>query len=302
MEKPNVGGQAVIEGVMMRNGDRYATAIRTPQKEIIIDKRDYVSLTKKYKLLGLPVIRGAVAFLESMVVGMKILTFSAEFFEVEGEAEVKKTKLDNWLENRFGDKLNDFAIILSVILAMTFSLGLFIFIPATLSQLLRDVLPNARWMNLIDGLVRIAILLLYIVLISKLKDIQRVFQYHGAEHKTIHCYESDKPLTVENVKQMSRLHKRCGTNFIFIVVAISVVVLTVINVQTYALRLAVRLLCLPLIAGISYEVLKFFGRTDSKLVDFLTYPGLMLQKITTSEPDDSQIEVAIAALEASLAQ
>ncbi len=298
MPKPNVGGQAVIEGVMMKNGSLYATAIRKPDKDILIDKRKYVSLTERHKLLGLPFVRGAVAFLESMIIGMKILTFSAEFFEVDEEEQ--PSKLDLWLEKKFGDKVENAVIAISVVLAMLFALGLFLFLPATLSQLMRDVLPSGRWMNLADGIIRIAILLIYLVAISRLKDIQRVFQYHGAEHKTIHCYECDEPLTVENVRRMSRLHKRCGTNFIFIVVAISVIVLTVINVQTYLLRLAVRLLCLPIIAGISYEVLKLFGRKDSGLVDILTYPGLMLQKITTSEPDDAQIEIAIAALNASL--
>lgn len=298
MSKPNVGGQAVIEGIMMRNGSTYATAIRKPDKEILLDKRTYVSLTERSRLLGLPFIRGAVAFMESMVIGMKILTFSAEFFETDEEEQ--KSKIDLWLEKTFGDKVDNVIIGISIVLAMLFALGLFLLLPATLSQFMRNLLPSGRWMNLMDGLIRIAILLVYLVAISKLKDIQRVFQYHGAEHKTIHCYESGEPLTVENVRKMSRLHKRCGTNFIFIVVAISVIVLTIINVQTYVLRLVVRLLALPAIAGISYEVLKFFGRSDSGLVDILTYPGLMLQKITTSEPDDGQIEIAITALNASL--
>lgn len=299
MKKIDVGGQAVIEGVMMKNKDTYAVAIRKPNKEIVIDKREYKSFTKRYKVLGLPILRGVVAFIESLVMGMKILTYSAEFFEVEGEQE--SSKFEKSLENKFGEKkMNDILIGISVIFAIIFSVALFILVPLGLSQLLKPYLATATMVNLVDGLIRVIILLGYITLISRMKDIQRVFQYHGAEHKSIHCLEHEEELTVENVRKQSRLHKRCGTNFILIVVIISVIVLTLFNVETFLLRLGIRLLLLPVIAGLAYEVIKLLGKYDSKLGDIVSMPGLWLQKITTSEPDDEQIEVGIQALKAAL--
>lgn len=295
MKKVNVGGQAVIEGVMMKKDDTYAVAVRKPDDEIIIDKRDYVSFSKRNKFLGLPIIRGAVAFIESLVMGMKILTFSAEFFDVD--EDVKQSKFEEKMEKRFGKKrVNDILIGFSVIVATLFSIGLFILLPLGLSQLLKPYLASTRLINLIDGIIRIVILLGYITSISFMKDIQRVFQYHGAEHKSIHCLENEEPLTVENVRKQSRLHKRCGTNFLLIVVLISVLILTLFNVETFLLRLIVRLLLLPFIAGISYEVIKLLGKTESQIADIVSLPGLLLQKLTTKEPDDKQIEVAIAAL------
>lgn len=293
MAKTTIGGQAVIEGVMMRNGEKYATAIRKQDKEIVLDKREYKSLTKKWKIFGLPLIRGGMIFIESMVVGMKILTFSADFFEIEDD---KPSKFEKFLEEKFGDKMNDIIIGISMVFAMAISIGLFFILPALLSQLLSPVFEEgSRWMNFFDGIIRIIILLGYILLISRVKDVQRVFEYHGAEHKTINCFESDVELTVENVMKSSRFHKRCGTNFIFIIVAVSIIVLTLINVQTLWLRIGVRLLCLPLISGISYELLKIFGKYDNGFVSIFSAPGMALQKITTSEPDEEEVEIAILA-------
>lgn len=298
--RASIGGQAVIEGVMMRNDEKYATAVRTPDKEIVLDKREYKSFTKRFPLLNLPIVRGGVVFIESMVMGMKILTFSADFFEVEGEEEAP-SKFDQFLEEKFGDKMNDIVIGIAVVLAMALSIGLFFILPALISQLLGPLFPaGSRWMNLVDGLIRIVILLIYILAISKMKDIQRVFEYHGAEHKTINCFESGDDVTVENVLKHSRFHKRCGTNFIFIVVAVSIVVLTIINVQTLWLRVGVRLLTLPLIAGISFELLKIFGRYDNGFVSVFAAPGMALQRITTSEPDAEQVEIAITSFMAVL--
>jgi uncharacterized protein YqhQ len=297
MKKTNIGGQAVIEGVMMRNQDKYAVAVRKPDNEIVIENKEYISYSKRYKILGLPFIRGVVNFAESLVIGMKILTFSAEFFEVEEE----QGKFEKKIEEKYGEeKLNNFIIGLSVVISVVFSIGLFIFIPLLLSQLLTPILNNTTLINLADGLIRLAILIGYMVAISFMKDIKRVFQYHGAEHKSIHCIENEEELTVENVRKQSRFHKRCGTNFIFIVVFISVIVLTLFNVQSFVLRLVLRLVLLPVIAGISYEVLKALGKKDSKLSDILSAPGLLLQKITTKEPDDDQIEVAICSVNAVL--
>lgn len=296
MGSVNIGGQAVIEGVMMKSKDKYAVAIRKPDSEIILEKKEYIGWATKHKILGVPLIRGAVAFVESMVLGTKILTFSAEFFEVEGESNTEKGKFDLWIEEKFGDKANDVVVGISVVLAMALAFLLFFLLPLGISQILRNQLSNGRIMNLVDGIVRVVILFLYIFLISKMKDIQRVFQYHCAEHKTIHCLENGLELTVENVMKQSRLHKRCGTSFLLYVVTISIIVLTIINVQTFWLRLLVRIICLPLIAGISYEVLKVMGRVDSPLTNFLSKPGLFLQKMTTRDPDAAQVEVAIAAL------
>jgi len=297
MKRVNIGGQAVIEGVMMKNGDDYAVAIRKPDQEIIIDKKQFVSFTKRYKILGLPIFRGMVAFLEAMVIGMKILTYSAEFFEVEEE----QSNFEKKMEAKYGKKKMDgFFIGLAVVIATLFSIGLFIILPLTVSQLLKPVLPNDRMVNLVDGLMRVVILLAYMALIRLMNDIKRVFQYHGAEHKTINCLEHEEELTVENVRKHSRYHKRCGTSFIFLVVLISVGVLTIFNVDTYILRLGVRLLLLPFIAGISYEIIKLLGRTDNKVSLFFSKPGMWLQQLTTIEPDDDQIEVAIASVRAVL--
>lgn len=299
-DKPSIGGQAVIEGVMMRNDDKYATAVRTPDKKIVLDKRDYKSFTKRHKVLNLPIVRGGIVFVESMVMGMKILTFSADFFEAEGEAEAP-SKFDQWLERKFGDKMNDVVIAIAVVFAMALSIGLFFILPAFISQLTRPLFPEgSRWMNLIDGVIRVIILLIYILAIARMKDIQRVFEYHGAEHKTINCFESGEALSVDNVMKASRFHKRCGTNFIFIVVAVSILVLTMINVQTLWLRVGVRLLTLPLIAGISYELLKLFGKFDNGFVSVFAAPGMALQRITTSEPSPDQVEVAITSFMAVL--
>lgn len=296
--KPNVGGQAVIEGVMMKNDDTYSVAVRKPDKEIVLKEESYVSLSKRYKFLGLPLVRGVIAFGESMIQGMKIITYSAEFFEVEGEEA--ESKFDKWIENTFKDKADTVLIGISVVLALLLSIGLFILLPLFLSEIVDYFVEQPQLKNLFDGLFRVVILFLYILLISKMKDIQRVFQYHGAEHKSIHCYENGLELTVENVRKQPRLHKRCGTSFLLYVVVISVFVLTIINAQDVVARLMIRLIMLPFIAGISYEVLKLIGNIDSKITDILSKPGLMLQKLTTREPDDDQIEVALVALKSAL--
>ncbi len=294
----NIGGQAVMEGVMMRNDFRYATAVRTGDKKIEMDKREYTSLTQRNFLAGLPIVRGGIVFLESLVMGVKILGYSADFFETE---EQEPSKFDKWLEEKLGDNFAKVAVAISVIVSLALSIGLFFFLPALISQYLSPLFSEStRLMNLIDGIIRIIILLLYMFGISFIKDIHRVFQYHGAEHKTINCYESGADVTVENVMKASRFHKRCGTNFVFIVVAVSIIVLVLINVDTLWLRIGVRLLTLPLIAGISYEILKLFGKYDNGMINILSFPGMMLQRITTKEPDESQVEVAITSFMAVL--
>jgi uncharacterized protein YqhQ len=234
-----------------------------------------------------------------MVVGMKILTFSAEFFEVE---DTEESKFDLWINKTFGDKADNILIGISIVLAMVMALGLFVLLPLGLSQLLKPILPVDWLVNFADGIIRVIVLLLYITVISRMKDIQRVFQYHGAEHKSINCYESGLELTVENAKVQTRMHKRCGTSFLLYVVVISVFVLTLINPTTLWMRFVVRIVLLPFIAGLSYEVLKLLGNSDSKVLDVFTKPGLMLQRMTTQEPDDEQLEVALAALKAVLVE
>ena len=293
-KRPSIGGQAVIEGVMMRNDEKYATAVRKPDQTIALDKREYKSYTKRYRFLNLPIVRGGIVFLESMVMGMQILSYSAEFFETEEEQAAEPSKFEQWLERRFGDNLTKVVIGISVVLAMFLSIGLFFILPATLTQWMAPYLPQgSRWMNFFDGILRVIILMLYLFAISRMNDIKRVFEYHGAEHKTINCYESGDEVTVENVMKHSRFHKRCGTNFIFIVMAVSIIVLVLIDVETYWMRIGVRLVTLPLIAGISYELLRIFGRFDNGFVGIFAAPGMALQRITTSEPDESQVEIAI---------
>ncbi|GMQ63925.1 MULTISPECIES: DUF1385 domain-containing protein [Vallitalea] len=296
MKPVDIGGQAVIEGVMMKNKNTYAVAVRKPDKEIIIDKREYTSFSEKVKLFKLPIFRGMLAFVESLIIGMKILTYSAEFFEVEDEKEKEPGKFDRFLTKVFGDKLDKVVVGFSVVLSIILAIGLFVLLPLGLSQLVKDKLPNESLINLVDGVIRVVIFLVYLKIISLMKDIQRVFQYHGAEHKSINCLEHEEELTVENIKKHSRYHKRCGTNFLLIVVLMSILVLMIIDVRTFWLRFAVRLLCLPLIAGLSYEIIKWLGRSESKLAAVIAKPGLWLQRLTTREPDGSQIEVAIASL------
>lgn len=301
MKKTDVGGQAIFEGVMMKNKDLYAIAVRKPDQEIILEKRTYKSFTKRVKFFGLPIIRGMVAFVESLIMGMKIISFSAEFFEVDGESE--PSKFEKKIEAKYGKKkLDGFIIALSMVLATILTIVLFVLLPLGISQIINKFIDSSRLINFVDGILRVVILISYILLISFVKDIQRVFQYHGAEHKSIHCYEKGEELTIENVRKQPRLHKRCGTNFLFIVVLISVLVMTVFSVETFAERLLVRFMVLPLVAGVSYEVLKILGRYDNKLTSFIAFPGLSLQKITTKEPDDLQIEVAIMALKGALEQ
>jgi len=291
-----IGGQAVIEGVMMRGPKDVAIAVRTPEGTITVDKKPVQSLGMKYKIFKLPILRGVVNFFESMVLGVKSLMFSAEFYDLEGEEEQPPSKFEKFVERLFGDKLQDALIYFSVFVSMIFAIGLFMLLPTVVVGFVKSFVQSHVVANISEGLVRIFIFLTYIILISNMKDIQRVFQYHGAEHKTIHCYENNEELTVENVKKYSRLHPRCGTSFLLIVMIVSIIVFSFVSWENVWIRLIYRLLLLPLVAGISYELLKFAGRSENKVVCVLRQPGMLLQKLTTREPDDSQIEVAIEAL------
>ena len=291
--KTSIGGQAIIEGVMMRGPKEYASAVRKPDGEIIVEKHEVSSIMKKYKFLNIFIIRGIIAFVESLVVGMKSLMFSAEFFDVEEEP----SKFDKWLDEKLGEKAKTFVIYLSVFISIFLCVGMFILLPALIAGIFFKNQGDTRvWFNLVDGIVKIGLLLGYIVLISKMQEIQRVFEYHGAEHKTIFCYEAGEELTVENVRKQSRLHPRCGTSFLLIVMVISIIVFSFFTASNVWIALLQRLLLIPLIAGVSYEIIKFVGKSENKFICIFNKPGMWFQRFTTREPDDSQIEVAIASL------
>lgn len=295
IHKTSIGGQAVIEGVMMRGPREMAIAVRKPDGEIEVDKKPVNVLAMRYKIFKLPIIRGVISFFESMVTGVRSLMYSAEFFDIEEE---QPSKFDQFLERKLGDKLKNVVIYSSVAFAVIFSVLLFFMLPAYVTGLLRKVIDNHTLIITLEGLVRILIFLAYLILVSRMEDIQRVFMYHGAEHKSIHCYEHGEELTVENVKQHTRLHPRCGTSFLLIVMIISIFVFLFIRSDNTILRLVYRLLLLPVVAGISYEIIKFAGRHDNKFTRAISKPGMLLQYMTTREPDDSQLEVAIASLKA----
>lgn len=289
----NIGGQAVIEGVMMRGKKIYALAVRNPEGGITVEKKEWGSVVKG-GLFKYPVFRGMAAFLDSLISGTKILMRSAE---IAGEdwAEEELSPFERYLQNKLGDKINDVLIYFSVALSLLLSVGLFFMLPVWLGNFFKTVVPV--WaLGVVEGLLRICIFLVYLLLISRMKEIKRVFQYHGAEHKTISCFESGQELTVENVKPCSRLHKRCGTSFLLFVMVISMVVFFFVRTDTLVLRLISRILLVPFVAGISYEVIRWAGRSDSKIVAIISYPGICLQKLTTAEPDEAQIETAIAAM------
>lgn len=296
MKSSNIGGQAVLEGIMMRHGDDYAVVVRKPDGEIFVQKEEYHSVIKWKALTKIPFIRGVFNFIDSMVLGIKTLMFSAEFYEDEEEVKsekelteeeiAKKEKQEKWMMNA--------TVAISVVIAV----AVFMVLPYFLSSLLKPLMPSYHLRTLVEGFVRIGIFILYIALISRMDDIQRTFMYHGAEHKCINCIEHGLPLTVDNVRISSRQHKRCGTSFLFFVLAISIILLMLIQVESPLMRVIVRIALIPVIAGISYEVLKLAGRSENPIINLLSRPGLAIQKLTTKEPDDSMIEVAIQAVEA----
>ena len=290
-----IGGQAVIEGVMMKNMDRYAVSVRKPNGKIETKVEECVSFAEKHPLFQLPVFRGMVNFLESMVIGMKTLNYSASFYEDEEEQTESRT--EQLLEKILGEKAEKIIIGIVLVFSLAISIGLFMILPYIASEALGKLIRNEYVILFMEGIIRIAIFLGYIVLISRMEDIKRVFMYHGAEHKTINCLEAGVPLTPENVDNFSRLHKRCGTSFIFIVMIISMVFFFFIRVDTIWLRIVLRLLFLPLVAGVSYEFIRLAGNSDHPLVQIFSKPGLALQRLTTKEPDHSMIEVAIASVE-----
>lgn len=293
MRKCEVGGQAVIEGVMMRGSKGQATAVRTPNKEIRIDFKKIVPITKKYKFLNVPFIRGIFVLVDSLITGINTLNYSASFFEDEDESE---SKFEIWLKNKFGERSNDLIIGATMILSFAIAIGLFVALPTAIASLFSYLNLHPIALNLIEAVIRMVILLGYMYSISKMEDIYRIFQYHGAEHKSIFCYEAEEELTVGNVKKFSRFHPRCGTNFLFLIMFVSILIFSFTGWGGFLERLILRILLIPVVSGITYELIKWLGKNDNKLAKIIAYPGLKLQELTTKEPDDDQIEVAIAAL------
>ena len=299
--RTSIGGQALIEGILMRGPGKQAIVVRSP--EGLVEKVEELTLVRdKYPILGLPVIRGAVTFVDSMVKGVKALMFSADYFPDEDLAE--PSKFDRWLEEKLGnEKMQKFITALAVILSLGLTILLFFLLPTFLAGLVDPFIKSVTVHNLIESVIKLIIFFAYLLLCSKQKDIYRVFQYHGAEHKTIFCYEAGLPLTVENVRIQPRHHPRCGTSFLFVVIFVSILVSSVVfgiwPITNAGLRTLVHLLLLPLVVGITYEFNRWVGRhvQDSKLAQFLTAPGLWMQNFTTNEPDDSMIECAIRSLE-----
>lgn len=293
MKKQSVGGQALIEGVMMQSKDKRAMAVRKSDGEIVIKKNKIKSWINEKNIDKVPFIRGSFILIETMIEGVKSLNFSSDFFlDEEDDA------FDRFMKKIFKDKANDVAICFSIILSLILSLGLFILVPTFIGGVFSNIIKNNILLNLVEGLARISILFLYIVLVSINKDIERVFQYHGAEHKSIYCYENDLELTVENARKFGRLHPRCGTNFLFIVMFTSIILFSFFGWPNPIVRIIMRIVCVPIVAGISYEIIRFLGKYNNKFTKIVAYPGMMLQKFTTKEPDDEQLEVALAALKA----
>jgi len=295
MKKTSIGGQALIEGLMMIGPENAAVAVRKPDGEIIVDKRP---LPKKTMASKIPVVRGSVGLFRQMVLGVKALMYSAEFVDLEDEGAEEPSKLDKFIEKLLGDKFKDAAIYFSVIVSIAFSVGLFILLPNVLAGLLKFNKNTAGGVisyNLFEGLIRIILFFGYLVLASLMKDIKRVWEYHGAEHKTIHCYENEEELTVENIKKYSTKHPRCGTSFMFLVMVISILVFSFLGWHGIWINILSRLLLIPVVAGLSYELLKFAGRSEWKIMKVVNAPGMLFQMLTTREPDDDQIKVAIEA-------
>lgn len=297
-----------MEGVMMRGPYKTAVAVRKPDKEITV-KVDENGTKTRPKICKLPIIRGCVSFVDSLVIGMKALMFSAEFADIEDDEDTEPSKFDRWLEDKLGDKVKDYVIYFAVFVSIIFSVGLFILLPSVISGAveaipqLQSITSTKAFTSVFEGVMRMVIFLGYMALVSHMKEIKRVFEYHGAEHKTIACYESGEELTVENVRNHGRFHPRCGTSFLLFVMIISIIIYAFMprfdefnKIIAILLRMGTRILCLPIVAGLSFEVIKWAGRSKNKCVTILSKPGLWLQRLTTREPDDSQIEVAIASM------
>ena len=294
MKSSNIGGQAVLEGIMMKNGDKYAVAVRRPDQKIEVDVQDYKSFIPSDTIKKIPFIRGIFSFIDSLVLGMKTLMYSAEFYEEEEENAKELTKEEAAKKEKKEKMMMNLTVVLSVILAV----AIFMILPYFLSNLVKRYITSRGILTVLEGIIRMLIFLGYIALVSRMEDIQRTFMYHGAEHKCINCIEHGLELNVENVRKSSRQHKRCGTSFLFFVMIVSIIFCFFITAESQVMRVLLRVALMPLIAGVSYEIIRLAGNSDNPVVNALSKPGLWVQNMTTKEPDDGMIEVAIQAVEA----
>ena len=291
MKSSNIGGQAVLEGIMMRNGSKYSVAVRKPDGEIVADVKDYKSVIPWKTPLKIPFIRGIFNFVDSLVLGMRTLTYSAGFFEDEEEELLTEA------EAAKREKQEKIFLNLTVAVAVILAVAIFMILPYYLSSIVERYTSSRAVMTVFEGVIRVVIFLLYILLISRTKDIKRTFMYHGAEHKCINCIEHGLELNVENVRKSSKQHKRCGTSFLFFVMIVSIIFCFFIVTESSVLRVVLRIALFPLIAGVSYEIIRLAGNSDNSFVNLLSKPGMWVQNMTTKEPDDSMIEVGIRAVE-----
>lgn len=296
----SIGGQALIEGVMMRGKEDIAIAVRKPDGEIEV-KLEKVGPIGKWKIAKVPLLRGMVSLIDSMITGIRALTYSAEFF-AETDDQYEQSNFEKWLYSKLGKRADDIMMAFSILTAFGFALILFGIVPTFSVGLLKSLISNQLVLSAIEGVMKIVVFVAYIALISQMKDIRRVFQYHGAEHKTIHCFENGEEVTVENARKYTTLHPRCGTSFIFFVLMISIILFTFIGWSNLIIRIATKIVLLPLVAGISYELLRIAGKSQARWITFISKPGLWMQKLTTREPDDKQLEVAIVAFNRVLEQ
>ena len=303
----SVGGQALIEGVMMQGPKGVATAVRKPDNSICVEYHDVKHLKDKNKIFGLPIIRGIVAFIESMILGYKLLMYSAEVSGMEDIEDVEMNKFEKWITDKLGDKFMDFIMVIASILGFALAFVIFFFLPVFIFNKL-NALCNmllTAWQGTIEGCMKIVIFVIYMLLVSQMNDIKRLFKYHGAEHKSIACYENGEDLTVENVKKCSRFHPRCGTSFMFVMLILSIVVVTLLSLvvpselkQNTIAWMLIKLPLIPIIMGLGYEFIKYAGKHNNLFVKIVSAPGLWMQRITTKEPDDDIIEVGIESLKA----
>ncbi len=295
MKPSGIGGQAVIEGIMMKNKDMYSVAVRKPDGEVEVHLNTYHSIVKSKMIREIPFVRGVINFIDSMILGMSTLTFSASFYE---EEEAEPSKADKLLDTLFKDNAEKVVTGMTVAFSIVMAVAIFMLLPYFATEFLRNYIVSNSLLAIVEGVIRILLFISYVLLISRMEDIQRVFMYHGAEHKCINCIENGLELTVENVMKSSKHHKRCGTSFMFIVMVISIIFFIFIRVPSPVLRVAIRVLLVPVIAGVSYEVIRLAGRSENKLVQIISIPGIYMQRLTTKEPDEKMAEVAIAAVEA----
>lgn len=290
-----IGGQAVLEGVMMKNKEMYAVAVRKPDGEIDVETAEYHGVLHGSKLTKIPFIRGIFNFIDSLALGMRTINYSASFYD---DGENTETKTDKTMQKVFGEKTEKAYTVITVVISFAIAIALFTILPYYLSMLLDKYIRNTTLLTIIEGIIRLVIFLLYIVAITAMNDIKRLYMYHGAEHKCINCIEHGHTLNVHNVMKSSRFHKRCGTSFLLIVMVVSIIVFLFITVDNQALKILLRVLLLPVIAGISYEFIRLAGKSDNIVIKILSAPGIALQKLTTKEPDEEMVEVAIKSVEA----